>query len=108
MLAQAEIADADIRKIGEIVHAWRGDGETDAVYADVPGFCRSVALDEIAGHAHVLTPSRYVGSEAIERDEEGFMEKMRKLTERLGEQMAKGRELDMLIRRDLEGLGYEL
>jgi type I restriction enzyme M protein len=30
-----------------------------------------------------------------------------KLTEKLGEQMARGAELDALIRQKLEGLGYE-
>jgi type I restriction enzyme M protein len=29
-------------------------------YADVPGYCRSVKLAEIAEHGHVLTPGRYV------------------------------------------------
>jgi len=33
--------------------------------------------------------------------------KMQKLTEKLGEQMAKGAELDALIRQKLQGLGYE-
>mgnify|MGYP006206467231 CR=1 FL=1 len=32
---------------------------------------------------------------------------MLKLTEKLGEQMAKGAELDALIRQKLGGLGYE-
>ena len=32
---------------------------------------------------------------------------MQQLTEKLGEQMAKGAELDLLIRRKLGGLGYE-
>ena len=38
---------------------------------------------------------------------EVFAEKMQKLTETLGEQMAKGAELDQLIRQKLGGLGYE-
>ena len=76
-------------------------------YADIPGYCRSVTLAEIAEHGHVLTPGRYVGAEAIEDDDEVFAEKMQKLTETLGEQMAKGAELDQLIRVKLGGLGYE-
>ena len=55
----------------------------------------------------MLTPGRYVGAEAVEDDDEAFDEKMRKLTEKLGEQMAKGAELDALIRQKLGGLGYE-
>jgi type I restriction enzyme M protein len=36
-----------------------------------------------------------------------FANKMQILTEKLGEQMAKGAELDQLIRQKLRGLGYE-
>jgi type I restriction enzyme M protein len=104
---QVELIDDDIKLIANTVHAWRGDGETDAVYADVPGFCRSVTLAEIARHGHVLTPGRYVGAEEVEDDDEAFAEKMQKLTEKLGEQIAKGAELDALIRQKLGGLGYE-
>jgi len=66
-----------------------------------------VPLAEIAQHGHVLTPGRYVGAEAVENDDEAFAEKMAKLTEKLGEQMAKGAELDALIRAKLAGLGYD-
>jgi type I restriction enzyme M protein len=73
---------------------------------DTPGYCRSVTLEEIAQHGHVLTPGRYVGAEEVGDDDEAFAEKMQTLTEKLGEQMAKGAELDQLIRQKLGGLGY--
>jgi type I restriction enzyme M protein len=73
----------------------------------VAGYCRSVKLSEIAEHGHVLTPGRYVGAEAVADDDEAFEARMQALTERLGEQMAKGAELDAVIRRRLAGLGYE-
>lgn len=107
---QAELDDDAIKRIAETVAAWRGEVEEDATiteYQDVPGFCRSVPLAEIAEHGHVLTPGRYVGVEEVEDDDEAFAEKMQKLTEKLGEQMAKGAELDTLIRQKLGGLGYE-
>ncbi len=107
---QAELDDAAITRIAETVTAWRGEVEADATiteYQDQPGFCRSVPLAEIAQHGHVLTPGRYVGAEEVEDDDEAFEDKMRKLTEKLGEQMAKGAELDALIRQKLGGLGYE-
>ena len=104
---QIELSDEDIAKIAETVYAWRGDAEAKTSYADVAGFCRSVKLTEIAEHGHVLTPGRYVGAEEVEDDDEAFAEKMQKLTEKLGEQMAKGAELDALIRQKLGGLGYE-
>ncbi|MEM5329555.1 class I SAM-dependent DNA methyltransferase [Paraburkholderia sp. JHI2823] len=100
--------DEDIGKIAATVHRWRADGEdgTDEPYADVPGFCRSVKLAEIAEHGHVLTPGRYVGTEATEDNDETFDEKMELLTAQLAEQMAKGAELDAVIREKLGGLGY--
>ena len=129
---QCEFTDAVIAHIANTVALWRGDdGSTSSprtetktvrtqsnssvrtepvevsVYQDIPGFCRSVTLSEIAQHGHVLTPGRYVGAEAVEDDDEGFADKMQKLTEQLGEQMAKGAELDGLIRLKLGGMGYE-
>lgn len=126
---QIELTDADIARIANTVAAWRaepldavsplppGEGQGEGQpqnqppalpeYTDIPGFCRSVTLEEIATLGHVLTPGRYVGAEAVEDDDEAFAEKMRKLTEKLGEQMAKSAELDQLIRQKLGGLGYE-
>ena len=43
----------------------------------------------------------------MEDDDEDFAAKMQALTERLGEQMAKGAELDSLIRSKLGAIGYE-
>ncbi|MEX3809018.1 type I restriction-modification system subunit M [Paraburkholderia sp. BR13439] len=104
---QIELPDEDIAKIADTVSAWRRDFEAKYTYSDVPGFCRSVSLAEIAEHGHVLTPGRYVGAQEVEDDDEAFADKMQKLTEKLGEQMAKGTELDALIRQKLGGLGYE-
>lgn len=102
---QCEFTDEVIDRIAATVAAWRGEGAE--TYADVAGYCRSVPLAEIAEHGHVLTPGRYVGAEEVEDDDEAFADKMQKLTEKLGEQMAKGAELDALIRQKLGGLGYE-
>jgi len=107
---QTELNDDAIARIAETVAAWRGEVEDSATiteYQDQLGFCRSVPLAEIAQHGHVLTPGRYVGAEEVEDDDEAFADKMQKLTEKLGEQMAKGAELDALIRQKLGGLGYE-
>lgn len=108
---QRELEDEHIARIADTVAAWRGDvtdGATGTEYQDIPGFCRSVPLAEIAQQGHVLTPGRYVGAEEVEDDEEAFAEKMERLTAKLGEQMTKGAELDALIRQKLGGLGYEL
>jgi type I restriction enzyme M protein len=102
---QSELTDEVIERIGATVDAWRRPASAD--FCDIPGYCRSVKLEEIAQHGHVLTPGRYVGAEEVEDDDEAFADKMQALTEKLGEQMAKGAELDQLIRQKLGGLGYE-
>ena len=65
------MTDADIDRIADTYHAWRG--EEDAIarvgeYEDVLGFCKSAPLEEIRKHGHVLTPGRYVGAGAAEED----------------------------------------
>jgi type I restriction enzyme M protein len=108
---QIELTEDEIERIAQTVADWRGEpldkGGVVNDYTDIPGFCRSVKISEIAEHGHVLTPGRYVGAEAVEDDDEAFTEKMQALSEKLGEQMAKGAELDALIRQKLGGLGYE-
>lgn len=99
-------SDEDIAKIAGAVHRWRQDGEVEGAYEDVPGFCRSVKIDEIKEHGFVLTPGRYVGAEEVEDDAEAFAEKMERLTAQLAEQMERGAELDSLIREKLGAMGY--
>src|SRR5207244_311208 len=96
----------DVAKIANAYHAWRQDGETKEVYADVPGFCRAVKLEEIQKHDYVLTPGRYVGAEEVEEDSEAFAEKMQRLTLQLGEQFAESARLEAEIRKNLGRLGF--
>jgi len=100
--------DAEIQQIAETVHLWRQSryAPADRVYEDIPGFCKSATIEEIAKHDYVLTPGRYVGAEEVEDDDEEFADKMERLTRQLAEQMAKGADLDAAIRRRLETLGY--
>ena len=101
---QAELSDEAIKKIENVVAAWRGEGGD---YQDVAGFCRSAKLSEIAEHGYVLTAGRYVGTEEVEEDTEAFDDKMQNLIEQLGHQITKGEELDALIKQRLKGLGYD-
>ena len=102
-----ELTDADVARIADTYHAWRGESEAGE-YADIAGFCRSMSTAEVAEHGYVLTPGRFVGAEATEDDDEAFAEKMARLTAQLSEQMAKGAELDAVIKAKLGGLGYDI
>ena len=99
-----ELSVEEIARIAGTYHAWRGEKGAVA-YADVPGFCKSARLDEIAGHGFVLTPGRYVGAEDVEDDGEPFEEKMGKLTATLNKQFKESARLEEAIRRNLAGLG---
>lgn len=100
-----ELTDEDIAKIANTYHAWRGDKDAGE-YADVPGFSKSATLDDIRKHGHVLTPGRYVGTEAIEEDAEPFAEKMKRLVTQLRAQQAEAAKLDAAIAANLKELGY--
>jgi type I restriction enzyme M protein len=100
-----ELVDADITKITGTYHGWRGD-KNAGEYVDVPGFCKSAALEDIRKHGHVLTPGRYVGAGAAEEDDEPFDEKMRRLVATLGQQQAEAARLDDAIDTGLRELGY--
>lgn len=102
---QAEFTDDVISRIEATVAAWRSEG---GEYQDVPGFCRSVSLAEIAENGYVLNPGRYVGAEEVEDDDESFEVKMLGLTEKLANQIKQGNEVDALIRQKLAGLGYDI
>ncbi len=100
-----ELTNAEITRIAETYHAWRGDADTSE-YTDVPGFCKSATLAEIQAHTNVLTPGRYVGAEVQEEDSEPFEDTIAHLTQKLTEQMAEARRLDKTIAKNLEILGF--
>jgi type I restriction enzyme M protein len=100
------LTDEDIAKIGDTVHAWRGDGEVSDAYEDIAGFCYNARLGEIEKNGFVLTPGRYVGAADVEDDGEGFEVKMKRLTGLLREQQEEGAKLDQQIAQNLRRLGF--
>ncbi len=101
-----ELTEADITKIVNIYHAWRGD-KGASKYEDVAGFAKSATTGDIATHGYVLTPGRYVGAEAISDDGEPFEEKMIHLVTELNKQFVESAKLEKIIKANLRGLGYE-
>ena len=100
-----ELTDEEIRRIADTCHAWRGEKDAGK-YADVAGFCKSVSMEEIRKHGHVLTPGRYVGAADVEDDGEPFEEKIARLAAQWREQRAEAAELDAAIEANLKELGY--
>jgi type I restriction enzyme M protein len=100
-----EMTDKEITGISEIYHSWRGELKNRS-YQDIPGFCKSASLDTVRKQQWVLTPGRYVGTEAREEDTEASADKMRQLTAELSEQTRAARHLDDEIERNLRNIGY--
>jgi len=98
-----DFTDEDIARITETYHAWRigADG-----YQDVPGFCKSITLDEIREKDYVLTPGRYIGL-AEDEDDFDFTERFTKLKAELDEQMKEEARLNDLIRENLSRLDIQ-
>ena len=97
------LSEEEIGRITDTYHAWRGDGAGE--YADVPGFCKGAALDDIRESGFVLTPGRYVGAEVIAESGEPFAEKLAALTATLSAQFAEGARLEEQISESLVRLG---
>ncbi|HEV7509376.1 MAG TPA: class I SAM-dependent DNA methyltransferase [Thermoanaerobaculia bacterium] len=101
-----EVTDEEIAEIARVYHAWRGEKEA-GTYGDKPGFCKTAEAGEIGDHGYVLTPGRYVGAVELEDDDEPFDQRMKRLASKLEEQFAESTRLELIIRSNLRGLGFE-
>lgn len=95
-----EFTDEDIAKVSETYHHWLNSRDE---YEDIPGFCKSVNLDEIGKMDYVLTPGRYIGLPDDE-DDFDFSTRFAKLREDLAEQIQKESELNNRIQENLSKL----
>jgi type I restriction enzyme M protein len=107
-----DLTDEDISMLANTYHAWKSETlkvsgkPLGSGYEDIPGFCKSVTLDEIRAQGYVLTPGRYVGAAELEEDDEPFEQKMARLTKELEAQFDEGRKLEELIKQNLGRIDY--
>jgi type I restriction enzyme M protein len=129
-----DLSDEDIAKIADTYHAWKSQKETLKVsmpdtrdssqddstqrdedsrekplgsgYQDIPGFCKSVTIEEIRAQGYVLTPGRYVGATELEEDDEPYGQKIARLTKELEAQFEENDELEKTIRKNLKSLAH--
>ncbi|HAW10042.1 MAG TPA: N-6 DNA methylase [Chloroflexi bacterium] len=98
-----DLTDDDIGRVVRTYHAWRGEPGQGA-YEDIPGFCASVQVEELAKHEFVLTPGRFVGSEEPEEDGETTGHRVARLTSELYEAFDESDQLQARVRRALASL----
>lgn len=94
----------DLSQVTGAFHNW----QMGQSYEDIAGFVKSVELEDIQKHDHVLTPGRYVGAADAEEDSELFPEKMARLTAQLKIQFEESERLEGEIKKNLAGLGYDV
>ena len=96
-----ELTDEEIARVAGAYHAWRGEPGAGE-YQDVPGFCASAKIEQVAQHNFVLTPGRYVGSEAAPEDDEPIADKIARLKRELFEAFEESNRLQERVKRALE------
>ena len=102
-----ELTDADIARAASAYHAWRSaDPDEHARYADIPGFCKSASIEEIAKLDYALPPGRYVGAAPRAEDAEPFAEKMSRLSAEWTERREESNRLDDAIADAPARLGF--
>ena len=105
--AERALTRAEVTRIGDTYHAWCQSASATAKglsYEDVPGFCKSISLDEIRAAGYVLTPGRYVGAPAVVDDAEQIDDKIARLTKNLLAALDESARLDGVVREQVERL----
>ncbi len=94
-----------ITRIADAYHGWRGtETSKGREYADVPGLCRAVTIGEIAEQGYVLTPGRYVVSEAVADDGEPLDVKIARLSAEIRDGFKKREEMQVTVLAALDAL----
>ncbi len=97
-----QFSDADIQKVVNKYHQWQ-TGEID----NIPEFCYSATLDEVAKKDFSLVPSKYI--EFVNRDENiDFDEKMKALQLEFGELLKAEEQSKKDLLKVFEELGYKI
>ncbi|OBB98463.1 type I restriction-modification system subunit M [Mycobacterium sp. 852002-40037_SCH5390672] len=105
--AERALTRDDIVRIADTYHAWSGAASALAkgiAYHDVPGFCKSVPLDDIRAAGYPLTPGRYVDAPPPRDDGEPVGDKIARLTTDLLAALDESVRADNVVRQQVEWL----
>ncbi len=99
---QRILLPGEIAHIASIYKGWRGKY---IGYEDIPGLCRSVPPEEVAGQGYVLTPSRYLEVKAREIESDAdFHTELKGLYTEYKDLAGRGLEIDIEISQRLSML----
>ncbi|MEZ0354263.1 type I restriction-modification system subunit M [Mycobacterium sp. pR1184] len=103
--AERALTDDEVVRISGTYHAWCGSSSAkDFVYEDIPGFCKSASLEDIAAAGYLLTPGRYVGAPATAEDAEPPDEKIARLTRDLLVALDESARMETVLREQVRRL----
>lgn len=101
-----ELTETDRAKVTEVYHNWQRTG-FEETYQNVPEFCYSASIDEVAEKGYTLVPSRYI--EFVNRDENiDFDSKMKTLQAELKELLIEEEKSKADLLEVFKELGYEI
>ena len=101
-----ELTEEDRAKVTKVYHNWQQEGYEET-YQNIPEFCYSATLEEIAEKGYTLVPSRYI--EFVNRDENiDFDVKMKTLQSELKELLVKEEKSKADLFSVFKELGYEI
>ena len=101
-----ELTEDDRKKVSDVYHAWQQVGYEEN-YKNVPEFCYSANISEIAEKGYTLVPSRYI--EFVNRDENiDFDAKMQTLQTELKELLIQEKQSTSDLLDVFKELGYEI
>ncbi|MAU17602.1 MAG: DNA methyltransferase [Muricauda sp.] len=99
-----QFSEENIQDIAKTYHNWQ---QKDSDYKDVPEYCYSASLDEVAKKDFSLVPSKYI--EFVNRDENiNFEEKMTALQTELSDLLQQEAKSKTQLLNVFKELGYEL
>ena len=101
-----ELTPEDRTKVAEVFHTWQ-QVEKETKYQNIPEFCYSATIKEIAEKGYNLVPSRYI--EFVNRDEtQDFDSSMKALQSELTELLKQEEESKKELLEVFKDLGYEI
>lgn len=97
------LTDEEIAKVKEVYHNWQSVDTT--LYQNVPEFCQSVTLGEIAAKDYSLAPSKYI--EFIDHDLDIDYEKeMARIQTEMQEVLKTEKKSQKMLEDAFRGIGY--
>ncbi|HMV41844.1 MAG TPA: class I SAM-dependent DNA methyltransferase [Leptospiraceae bacterium] len=101
-----QFSEEEIQKIADTYHNWQQENYKKK-YKDIPEFCYSATMEEVANKDYSLVPSKYI--EFVNRDENiDFDEKMQSLQKEIGELLKEESKSRKELLNVFKELGYEI